>query len=81
LDLIGNRLLTKLGKRLLIIVMNRKTFLNEVEAFLLATEITPTRFGIEAVKDPSFVRELRHGRSVTLKLLERVQEYMAAKAR
>lgn len=36
--------------------------LREVEKFLRQTDIAPTRFGREALRDPRFVYDLRNGR-------------------
>lgn len=53
-------------------------FLNEIESFLERTGMKPAAFGKAAVKDPSFVRDLRAGRSPSLALVDRVNEFMAS---
>lgn len=50
--------------------------LAEVEEFLRATGMPPTRFGLEVDKDRTLVIRLRHGRSVTLAKAERIMEYL-----
>jgi len=49
-------------------------FLAEIEAFLARSGMAPTRFGADAVGDPNFVRNLRSGRSPSLKTVDRVLE-------
>ena len=53
-------------------------FCDAVEAHIVSAGINPTAFGKEALKDPSFVFELRAGREPALKTIEKVQEYMLA---
>lgn len=54
----------------------REEFLSEIETFMAAKQMDATTFGREALKDPSFVFELRDGRSPNLRTVERVREYM-----
>lgn len=49
-------------------------FMAEVEGFLSRSGMAPTRFGQDAVGDPNLVRNLREGRSPSLKTVERVLE-------
>lgn len=51
-------------------------FLEQIEAFLLRTDLSATSFGREALRDPSFVGDLRKGRSPNLKVVHRVMEFM-----
>ena len=51
-------------------------FISEIEAFLKRTGMSPTRFGIAAVNDPSLVRDLRADRVPNLRLVDRVHEFM-----
>ena len=53
-------------------------FLSEVEAFIKRSGINATNFGIEAVNDPGFVRDLRRGRNPTLGMVDRVHAFMKA---
>ena len=53
-----------------------RALLSEIEAFLAATGVTPTKFGIAAVNDGHLVGNLRKGSSVTLKTADRVRAYM-----
>jgi hypothetical protein len=55
-----------------------KKFLDEIEAFLIKWEMSSTNFGINAVGDGNFVGDLREGRMPSLRLVERVQEYIVA---
>ena len=52
--------------------------LREVEKFLRATEVAPTRFGREVVGDPRFVFDLRNGREPRPQTDERVRAYLEA---
>ncbi len=52
------------------------TFLEEIEAFLAETEMSPTAFGTAALKDPPFVAQLRNGRNVTLATVEKCRAFM-----
>lgn len=60
-------------------MLTHEEFLARIEAFLKERRMSPTRFGREAVADPSFVFTLRTGRSPGLKTAERVLAFMAAK--
>lgn len=51
--------------------------LNDVEAFLKATGMAPTRLGGEALGDYHFVRQLREGRRVWPETEAKVRAYMA----
>jgi len=53
-----------------------KTFSDTVERYLRASGMSAKAFGEAAVSDPNFVRELRKGRSVGTKLIDRVIAYM-----
>ncbi len=55
-------------------------FVADVEAFLKANNLTPSAFGREALNDPSFVLELRRGRKPGLGSVDKVYEFMRAKA-
>lgn len=54
--------------------------LYEINKFLRANDMPPTRFGREAVKDPRFVFDLRNGREARPQTAERVRAYMAEQA-
>lgn len=49
-----------------------------VERFLRESDIPPSVFGREAVKDPRLVSDLRAGREVGSKLRQRVADYIDA---
>lgn len=50
--------------------------LRDIESFLKAHDMTPTRFGREACKDPRFVGDLRMGRIPGERLENRVRAWM-----
>ena len=52
-------------------------FLAEIEAYLARERAAPSTFGRAAVGDPNFVRELRDGRTPSLRLVDRAHAYMA----
>ena len=52
-------------------------FRERVEAFLEASDFKPTEFGRQAIGDPSFVLNLRRGRSPTLATADRVLTFIA----
>lgn len=51
-------------------------FLKEIEAFLIRTGMKPAAFGKAALRDPSFVRDLRKGRQPSLGVVDRVQAFI-----
>jgi len=53
-------------------------FLADVEAFLERHRMEPTRFGVDALKDPKFVFDLREGRAPRLPTVDRVRAFMDA---
>jgi len=55
-------------------------FLADVEAFLSRSGMSPTTFGKEALGDPVFVFDLRNGRKPGLGSVDRVYDFMRAKA-
>ena len=52
-------------------------FVQAVEAFLETTGMHATTFGVQAVKDPSFVVRLRGGMSPRAKTIDRVYAWMS----
>ena len=52
-------------------------FLHQIETFLAKAEMTPTRFGIDAVRDPNFVHDLRKGRVPSIKKAGDVLDFIA----
>lgn len=54
----------------------QEQFTQEIEKFLTAHRLKPTTFGWRALKDPSFVHELRTGRCPSLGTVEKVRTYM-----
>jgi sulfate adenylyltransferase subunit 2 len=53
-----------------------QTFLKEIEAFLETSTIDPTNFGKQALGDPSFVFDLRKGRSPSTRTIEKLRAFM-----
>lgn len=53
-----------------------KALLNEIEAYLRACGMAPTRFGVEVCNDRHLVRRVRAGRAVTIAKAERIIDYM-----
>lgn len=50
--------------------------LAEIEAFIVATDSTPSKFGASAVNDPCFVFDLRAGREPRRATLQKVVAFM-----
>ena len=53
-----------------------REFRERVEAFLKASGFKPTEFGRQAIGDPSFVLNLRRGRSPTLATADKVLTFI-----
>ena len=53
-----------------------EAFRKRVETFLEATSLKPSEFGRQAIGDPSFVLNLRRGRSPTLATADKVEAYI-----
>jgi hypothetical protein len=51
--------------------------LEAIEAYLERTRMSPTAFGLAAVGDPNFVRDLRGGREPRSRVIRRASEFMA----
>jgi len=50
--------------------------LREVEKYLRQSELAPTRFGREVLRDPRFVFDLRNGRDPRPRTVARVRAYL-----
>jgi hypothetical protein len=50
--------------------------LRRVERHLRRFDVPPARFGIEAVRDPRFVFDLRNGREPRQRTVDRVEAYI-----
>ena len=57
------------------------SLLPDIEKFLRSRNVTPTRFGRDAVRDPRFVLDLRNGREPRDGTVKRVRGYMADQTR
>ena len=55
----------------------QETFRQEVEDFLARHDMAAATLGVQALKDPKFVSDLRRGRSPSLKTIDRVDAWMA----
>ncbi|KQM33090.1 hypothetical protein [Sphingomonas sp. Leaf10] len=55
----------------------RNPVLQEVEAFLSATGMTPARFGMEALGDPRVVSDMRKGRDPRSKTVAMLRQFIA----
>ena len=51
-------------------------FSDEIEGFLARFQINATSFGRGAMSDPSFVFDIRAGRSPNLRTIDRVRKWM-----
>lgn len=60
-------------------MMTHETFLSDIEAFLSSTGMSPAKFGKDVLGDPNFVRNLRTGRSPSLRTAERVISFISEK--
>ena len=58
-------------------LMTDDALLEQIDAFLSATGMKPTRFGMEALGEGGLVKSLREGRSPSLKNAKRIVEFMA----
>lgn len=58
-------------------MMMHLALLAEVERYLIATGMKPTRFGILAAKDPRLVFDLRAGREPRSQTMKRVTDFMS----
>ena len=50
--------------------------LDEIEAFLKATGMSATAFGVEVLNDPPFVQQLRNGRDPKMSTAEKCRGFM-----
>lgn len=55
------------------------SLLGEIEACLRLTNVPPSRFGRESVRDPRLVHDLRRGRQPGAAMERRVREYVATR--
>jgi sulfate adenylyltransferase subunit 2 len=55
-----------------------QTFLTEIETFLTHHVVDPTTLGRQALSDPSFVFDLRKGRSPSTRTIDKVRAWMKA---
>lgn len=55
-----------------------ENFLSEIDSFLKRKEMSASAFGKAALKDPSFVMDVRAGRMPNLGLVQRVMDFIAS---
>ncbi len=55
-----------------------QAFLAEIESFLAESRLDPTTLGKQALGDPSFVFDLRKGRSPSARTMEKLRRFMTA---
>lgn len=51
--------------------------LRRIERFLNDTNMAPTRFGREAVRDPRLVFDMRRGREPSARMIRRIEHFMS----
>jgi hypothetical protein len=61
--------------------MNESQFIKLIEDYLEKTGISATLFGIQAVKDPNFVHDIKAGRSCSLKMVNRIENHIKERLR
>ena len=52
------------------------TLLGEIDQHIAQTGLTPTEFGVRAIKDPNLYRHLKAGRIPRLPTIDRVRAFM-----
>lgn len=57
-------------------LLTDKALLDKIEAFIAKHEMRPSRFGLEAMGDGALIKQLRDGRSLSLRNAERVVRFM-----
>ncbi|WP_343518119.1 hypothetical protein [Sphingomonas sp.] len=57
-------------------IMTDAMLLEAVEAFLARTEMKPTRLGLESLGDGGLVKNIREGRSLSLRNAEKLVAFM-----
>ncbi len=53
------------------------TVIQKIETFLSASDMKPTRFGIEAMGDPTLVFRLRKGADVRTRTAAKIEKFIA----
>lgn len=57
-------------------MITQDAFLEEIEQFLESSGMAPTAFGRLSVGDPNLVKDVRDGRSLSLRLVGRVHNFI-----
>jgi len=50
--------------------------LSDIEAFIETHQMSPTQFGVAALRDKHFIRDLKRGRDIRLSTERRVRQFM-----
>lgn len=58
-------------------IMTDAALLSSIEAFIAREGIAPSRFGLETMGDGALIKQLKEGRSLSLKNAEKVLTFMA----
>lgn len=61
-------------------MLTAEQFLGSIEAFLVKNEMSASAFGRAAIGDPNFVGDLRAGRMPNLRIVRRVDDFIAKKS-
>ena len=56
--------------------MTHQEFMQDIEQFLDAHQMSPSRFGLLALNDRDFVFRMRRGSDVRISTIDRVREFM-----
>ncbi|HAU29014.1 MAG TPA: hypothetical protein DCW68_02750 [Rhodospirillaceae bacterium] len=59
-------------------VQGHGNILQQIEAFLSFTGMSPTEFGRQAMSDPAFVFDLRSGRDCRLSTIQKAERFMGS---
>ena len=57
-----------------------RKFLARIDSFLKKSKMSESAFGIAAVKDPNFVKNIRDGRQPTLGMVDRVYDFIESRS-
>lgn len=61
--------------------MTHQEFMQDIEQFLDAHQMSASRFGLLALNDRDFVFRMRRGSDVRISTIDRVREFMMREAR
>lgn len=58
-------------------IITDEQLIEQIDAFLKRTDMAPTRFGLETLGDGALLKNLREGRSLSLRNAQKVLTFMA----